>query len=223
MPENWPCLADRPGVKICGLNDDASVQTSIEAGADWLGFVFFERSPRHLALDEARRLTRRAEALKGRRVGLFVKPLDDEIARVLDVAELDILQIYDIPERAETLRARFARPVWLSCGISARDDLPQITRLDGLIIEARPDDHAARPGGNGQSFDWSLTAGWSSPAPWLLAGGLSPENVATALAASGARAVDVSSGVESAPGKKSPELIRKFIKAARGYCLPLRN
>lgn len=223
MPEKLPPISDRPCVKICGLNDDVSVQTAIDAGADWLGFVFFERSPRHLTVDAAKRLTRMAGAMKGHRVGLFVKPSDDEIARTLNAAELDILQIYDTPERAEALRTRFACPVWLACGISTSDDLPRATPLDGLVIEAKPSAHATRPGGNGQSFDWSLTAGWSSPAPWLLAGGLRRENVAAALAASGARAVDVSSGVESAPGKKSPELIIKFIEAAQGYCLPPRN
>lgn len=205
----------RTGVKVCGVRDVPALEAAAEAGADWIGFVFFARSPRAVTGAAAAAL-HRTLAGRSRSVGLFVAPDDDEIARVLDAVPLDILQIYAAPDRALALRDRFGLPVWLAQGVRHRDELPATTRLDGLVVEAKPPAGADRPGGNGVPFDWSIARGWAAPVPWLLAGGLTPDNVAAAIAASGAPAVDVSSGVERAPGDKDPALIRRFVAAARG-------
>lgn len=205
-------------VKICGIVDPVALATACEAGADWVGFVFFARSPRSVTAARAATLLRDVGPRSPQTVGLFVRASDDEIARVLDVTPLDILQIYDTPERAMAIRAKFRRPVWLACGVATRADLPETCAVDGMVIESRAPLDADRPGGNARSFDWSLTARWPAPAPWLLAGGLTPENVAAAIATSGARAVDVSSGVEDAPGRKNPGHIRNFIQTAKGTC-----
>lgn len=205
----------RVGVKICGIRDEAGLEAAAEAGADWIGFVFFDRSPRAVSGSQAAALQRR---LGGRvpSVGLFVDPDDDVVGRILDTTPLDILQIYATAERAAAIRARFRLPVWLAQGVTRAADLPACTTLDGLVIEARPPASADRPGGNGVRFDWSIARQWTAPVPWLLAGGLNPANVAGAIAASGAQAVDVSSGVEHAPGAKDPLLIHRFVAAARG-------
>ena len=202
-------------VKICGLTSAAAFDAVVEAGADWLAFNFFPRSPRFVTAAEAAALS--ARHVGGPlRVGLFVSPSEDDIARVLDAVALDILQLYAPEADTAALKACFGLPVWRAVGVSARTDLPDAPGIaDALLIEAKPPKDATRPGGNATSFDWSLTQGWASPCPWLLAGGLTPENVAEAIRISGATAVDVSSGVESAPGVKDPARIRAFIRAAR--------
>ena len=202
-------------VKICGLRDRAGVDAACAAGADWVGFVFFERSPRHVTADVAGRLARAIPPDGPQRIGLFVHPTDDAIRQVLDHVPLDGLQIYDDAARAAAIRARFGLPVWLAAGVAAPTDLPHACAVDGLVIESRPPAGSDRPGGNARSFDWGLTARWQAPAPWLLAGGLNPGNVRRAIRQAGARAVDVSSGVESAPGVKSASLIHQFVQAAR--------
>ena len=203
------------GVKICGIRDEAGLDAAVEAGADWVGFVFFARSPRVVTPVQAAKLHDR---LQGRvpAVGLFVEADDAEIARVLETVPLEILQLYTDPDRAAEIRARFGLPVWLAHGVSGREQLPQASHADRLVIESRPPQDSDRPGGNGVAFDWSILRDWPAPAPWLLAGGLTPGNVAGAIAASGARAVDVSSGVETRPGVKDPGLIRRFVNAVRG-------
>ncbi|CAM3076403.1 phosphoribosylanthranilate isomerase [Komagataeibacter xylinus] len=202
-------------VKICGIRDEAGLDAACAAGADWVGFVFFSRSPRHVTAAQAFPLARHLPPDGPRAIGLFVRPTDDEIRHVLDTVRLDGLQIYDTAARAAAIRARFGMKVWLAAGIATRDDLPQACAVDGLVIESRPPAGAQRPGGNAQAFDWSLTGGWQAPVPWMLAGGLRPDNVREAVMRSGARAVDVSSGVETAPGIKSPALIEAFVQAAR--------
>ena len=202
-------------VKICGINGEAAFDAVVEAAADWLGFVFFSRSPRHVTPAHAASLSRRT-AHGPARVGLFVDPSDDEVAAALDALPLAALQIYGPRERAVALRERFAVPVWRALGVTSPAELP--TTLDGedaLVIEAKPPAGATRPGGNAVALDWSMLADWAAPGPWLLAGGLTPDNVASAIAASGANAVDVSSGVESGPGRKEPALIRHFVAAAQ--------
>jgi phosphoribosylanthranilate isomerase len=205
-------------VKICGMNDAAAYETAVEAGADYVGFVFFPPSPRFVTPDQAAAI-RAVRPGSPPAVGLFVKPTLDDIARVLERMPLDIFQIYDTPERAREIRARFGRPVWLARGISAASELAAAedggTGLDALMIESKPPTGATRPGGNATALDWSVLAGWQPMLPWLLAGGLTPENVAEAITVSGARAVDVSSGVESAPGVKDLTRIRDFITASR--------
>ena len=129
---------------------------------------------------------------------------------------LDILQIYAPAAQAAALAAHFARPLWHPVGVAGATDLPaSAAGAAALLIEARAPPEATRPGGNGAVFDWRLLRGWTAPCPWLLAGGLRAENVAEAVAVSGAAAVDVSSGVESAPGQKDPAMIRAFIRAAK--------
>ncbi len=208
-------MSARVGIKICGIRDEAALDAAADAGADWIGFVFAARSPRAVVPAAAAVLERRLPR-SVRRVGLFVEPSDEEVARALDAVPLDVLQLYTDPARAAALRRAFNRPVWLAHGVRSRAELPADTGLDGLVIEARPPAGADRPGGNGVRFDWSIARDWTAPAPWLLAGGLTPGNVAEAIRQSGATAVDVSSGVEDAPGAKRPALIRAFIAAARG-------
>ncbi|GCE80887.1 phosphoribosylanthranilate isomerase [Komagataeibacter oboediens] len=202
-------------VKICGIRDQMGLDAACAAGADWVGFVFFSRSPRCVTAQVAAPLARAIANDGPGRIGLFVRPTDDEIRAVLDHVPLDGLQIYDDASRAAAIRDRFALPVWLAAGIGSTVDLPASCAVDGLVIESRAPKGSDRPGGNAHAFDWTLTAGWTAPVPWLLAGGLRPDNVRRAIECSGARAVDVSSGVESAPGVKSPELIRQFVQAAR--------
>lgn len=200
-------------VKICGINDAASFDTVIDAGADWVGFVFFPPSPRYITPEAAAALSARAPGGPPR-VGLFVNPTADQIAATLDVIRLDVLQLYGADVAA--LRTRFGLPVWCAVGVDSPADLPTDSRgADRLLIEAKPPPDATRPGGNAVSFDWTLLRGWKSPVPWVLAGGLTPANVAAAIRETGARAVDVSSGVEKAKGVKDPALIRAFIANAR--------
>lgn len=202
-------------VKICGIKGPVAFDTAVAAGADWIGFNFFPPSPRYVAPDTAAILSARHPG-GPLRVGLFVDPTVDAIAAVLASVRLDVLQLYGQIDTAG-LRARFGLPLWRPVGIETADDLPQDDRgADALLIEAKPPPAATRPGGNATCFDWSVLRGWHAPAPWLLAGGLTPDNVAEAIRATGAPAVDVSSGVESARGEKDPALIRAFIANAHG-------
>ena len=138
------------------------------------------------------------------------------IAHVLNTVKLDILQIYGVQDDLPAIRTRFGLPVWRAVGITTAADLPIAPQAaDRLLLEAKPPAGATRPGGNATTFDWSLLQGWSAPTPWILAGGLTPNNVATAIHETGANAVDVSSGVESSKGVKDTNLIRAFITAAK--------
>ena len=202
-------------VKICGINSDASFDAAADAGADWVGFVFFPPSPRAVSPAEAAAISsrRRGGPL---RVGLFVTPEDADVAAVLSVVPLDVLQVHASPERVAALGRRFGRPVWLAHGVATAADLPVGTvGIDGLLLDAKPTPGATLPGGNARAFDWQILRGWTAPSPWLLAGGLTPDTVADAIRVSGAQAVDVSSGVESARGVKDASLIRSFVHRAR--------
>jgi len=199
-------------VKICGLTDPAALEAA--ADADWVGFVFFPPSPRFVTPVQAAAISAIHPGGPAR-VGLFVDPADDDVEAALDAVELDVLQIYADPARAAALRERFARPVWHAIGIATSSDLPTDNAVDGYLLDAKPPEGAPLPGGNALRFDWSILRAWTATKPWLLAGGLSPSNVAEAIAVSGALAVDVSSGVERRRGVKDPALIRAFIAAAR--------
>jgi phosphoribosylanthranilate isomerase len=202
-------------IKLCGLRDAATIEAAAVAGADWMGLVFFPPSPRFVAIPEAATLARSAPAGLGR-VGLFVDPADAEIATVLRAVPLEVLQVYAPVARVADIRARFGLPVWHAVGVATAADLPtDRDAADRLVIEAKPPAGADRPGGNAARLDWGLLSVWRAPLPWMLAGGLNPDNVADAIRQSGASAVDVSSGVEASPGTKDPELIRAFIVAAR--------
>ncbi len=197
-------------VKICGVRTVEALEAA--AGADWVGFVFFARSPRCVTGEEVAALVAGRET--PRRVGLFVDPADAEVMGVLARVELDVLQVHASEERVAALRALSGLEVWRAVGVVERGDLPGSSGADGLLVESRAPAGAGRPGGNGVAMDWGLLAGWAAPVPWLLAGGLHAGNVSEAVARSGAEAVDVSSGVESAPGVKDAGMIRAFIAAA---------
>lgn len=207
-------------VKICGLSTPRAVDAALSAGADMIGVVHFERSPRHVSLDLARKLFARAGTQAARTL-LTVDAGDAFLADALSLLRPDFLQLHgrEPPERAATLRAAFdvkiikALPVEDAADLSAANAYAEAA--DMLLFDARPPKDAALPGGNGRSFDWRLLRGFAAPAPWLLAGGLDAGNVAEALAASGAPGVDVSSGVESAPGVKDEAKIAAFLRAAR--------
>jgi phosphoribosylanthranilate isomerase len=201
-------------IKICGINDPDAFDTAVAAGADYVGFVFFPPSPRYVTSDRAADLSARHPG-GPLRVGLFVDPTAEAIAAVLDTMRLDVMQLYGRLDFAG-LRARFGLPVWRAVGVDTAADLPSDAGgADALVLEAKPPAAATRPGGNATRFDWSLLRGWSAPAPWILAGGLTPDNVADAIRSTGATTVDVSSGVERARGVKDPALIRRFIALTR--------
>lgn len=203
------------GVKVCGITDPAALGAAAAAGADWVGFVFFPPSPRALTPAQAASLS--ATHPGGpRRVGLFVDPTEADIAAALAALPLDVLQINGRPGLAAAMQARFGVPAWAAIGVSGRADLPtHAPGIAGLLLDAKPPAGSPLPGGNAHSFDWSNLHGWAAPVPWMLAGGLTPANVASAVRLTGAPAVDVSSGVEASRGVKDPALIRAFIAAAR--------
>ena len=204
----------RVRVKICGINDAAAFDAAVAAGADYVGLVFFPPSPRYVTPAQAAALSARHPG-GPLRVGLFVDPTAEAIAAALDAVWLDVLQLYgrlDFPG----LRVRFGRPVWRGVGVDTEADLPRDAGgADALVLEAKPPPAATRPGGNATRFDWSLLRDWTAPAPWILAGGLTPDNVVEAIRATGATTVDVSSGVERERGVKDPTLIQAFIANAR--------
>lgn len=207
-------------VKICGLRSGADVAAAAAAGAAYIGFVFFARSPRGLEVQAARSAAMAApEGIA--KVALTVDAPDDELDRILETVPIDMLQLHgrESPQRVTAIRARYGLPVMKAVGVAGRGDLDALDSYarvaDQLLVDARPPPGAARPGGNALAFDWQLIAGRRWPVPWMLAGGLTPGNVAEAIRATGARQVDVSSGVEHAPGEKDAALMRRFIAAAR--------
>jgi phosphoribosylanthranilate isomerase len=202
-------------VKICGVNSPAAFDAAAQAGANWVGFVFSPASPRFVTPAGAARLSGRQLGGPGR-VGLFVDPTDDDIAETLDVVKLHALQLYAPVERISRIRAKFGVPVWRAVGVTSPADLPDGGGISAaLVVEPKPPEGAAQPGGNGVALHWTMLRDWHPATAWLLAGGLTPDNVARAIAESGAQAVDVSSGVESEPGVKDAVRITKFIQAAR--------
>jgi phosphoribosylanthranilate isomerase len=209
-------------VKICGVRNAAAYEAAAEAGADWVGLVFFVRSPRAVtpagaaalvhSLDQGVLRSRGGPAV----VGLFVEPTDEEIGAALGAVRLDVLQVYAQAARAVEIQARFGVPVWRSVGVGSAADLPaDAGGVAGLVVEPRAAAGAGRPGGNGVAMEWGMLRGWEPGCLWVLAGGLDAGNVRRAVAESGAGAVDVSSGVESAPGVKSASLIRAFVGAVK--------
>ena len=208
-------------VKICGIRDAEALDAAVAAGADLVGFVFFPPSPRAVTPAQAGALSAR-HAGGPVRVGLFVDPTDDDLTAALAAVPLGLLQLHgeETPERAASIRARFGVPVMKALGIGAPADLDAADAfapvVDRFLFDAKPPPGGPLPGGNAQPFEWRLMAGRAIAKPWLLAGGLTPGNVAEAIRIAGAPGVDVSSGVESARGVKDPALIRAFIAAAKG-------
>ena len=206
-------------VKICGLTEAAGLSAAVESGARSVGFVFFPKSPRHVSAEQAAALAVQVP-LGIAKVGLFVNPDDAALTAVLDRVPLDLIQLHgaETPARVAEVKARSGLPVMKAVGIADPQDLDQLWDYglvaDMLLIDAKPPKGAALPGGNGVAFDWRLLAGRQILKPWLLAGGLTPENVAEAIRLTRAPGIDVSSGVESAPGIKDPQRIRSFIARA---------
>jgi phosphoribosylanthranilate isomerase len=208
-------------VKICGLTRAEDVAAVAAAGGAYGGFVFFLKSPRNVTPDQARALALLAPPGLAK-VALVVDADDAALDAITQAVPLDMLQLHghETPERVLAVRARYGLPVMKAVGVAEEADLPKIGLYaqvaDQILIDAKPPKGVDLPGGNGLAFDWRLIAGKRWAKPWMLAGGLTPENVAEAVAMTGARQVDVSSGVESAPGLKDAGRITAFVQAAQG-------
>ncbi len=208
-------------IKICGLRTAEALDVSLYAGADMVGFVFFPPSPRHLDFTAARLLGAR---VKGRamKVALSVDADDELLTASIEALAPDILQLHgkESPKRVLAVKSRFRLPVMKAIAVETRDDLACVTEYaevaDRLIFDAHPPRDATRPGGLGKPFEWRLLKNLHPRVPFMLSGGLNPDNVAEAITITRAGGVDVSSGVERAPGDKDHDLIRAFIRAARG-------
>ncbi|MDU8926014.1 phosphoribosylanthranilate isomerase [Alisedimentitalea sp. MJ-SS2] len=206
-------------VKICGLSKPDDVAAVVNSGAAYCGFVFFPKSPRNVDIETARTLA--LDVPMGlAKVALVVNPDNALLDRICETVPIDMLQLHgsESPERVAEIKARYGLPVMKAVGVADPADLAALETYsavaDQLLVDAKPPKEADLPGGNGLSFDWRLIAGRDWPVPWMLAGGLTPENVAEAIALTGARQVDVSSGVERAPGQKDAGLIQAFVTAA---------
>ncbi len=208
-------------VKICGLRNARDVGDAVRAGAAYLGFVFYPPSPRSLDLAAARDAALAAPAGIVK-VALTVDADDRTLGALLEAVPIDMLQLHggESPARVAEVRAHFGRPVMKAVGVAGPDDLVALDAharvADQILVDAKPAPGAAVPGGNGLAFDWTLIAGRRWPVPWMLAGGLTADNVAEALRLTGARQVDVSSGVERARGIKDAQRMAAFVAAAQG-------
>lgn len=208
-------------VKICGLTTPDQALAAAAAGANYIGLVFFARSPRNLTLVQACDVAL-AVPPGVAKVALTVDADDAALMAILAALPVDMLQLHghESPARVAEVRARFGLPVMKAVGVATEADLPALDSYarvaDQVLVDAKPAPGADLPGGNGLSFDWRLIARRRWPCPWMLAGGLRPDNVAEAIRLTGARQVDVSSGVETAPGVKDTEAVAAFIAAARG-------
>lgn len=207
-------------LKICGLSTVEALDAALDGGADMVGFVFFPPSPRHLDLERARELGRRARG-RAALVALSVDAGDAQLGALVEALRPDALQLHgqESPDRVAKVKARFGLPVLKALPVAQASDLARVPDYaavaDRLVFDARPPRGATRPGGHGQPFDWRLLAALDPSVPFMLSGGLSAANVGEALAVTRAGAVDVSSGVERTPGDKDPDEIRRFIRVAR--------
>ena len=209
-------------VKICGLNAVAPLEAALSGGADMVGFVFFSKSPRNIDFSQAQKLSAQV-AGRAEKVALVVDADDAFITSIIDALSPDWLQLHgkETPERVAALKA-FGRPIIKAIGVAEKSDLCNAEAYekaaDRLLFDAKPPKGAASPGGNGLTFDWRLVHDYAAEGhskDWLLSGGLDADNVGDAIRLTGAPGVDVSSGVEDAPGQKNPEKILAFIAAAR--------
>jgi phosphoribosylanthranilate isomerase len=207
-------------VKICGLSTPDTLDAALEAGADMLGFVFFPPSPRNVSFETARALASRVKG-QAHKVANTVDADDALLEKIIESLKPDILQLHghETPQRVAAIRESFGLSVMKALAIETRSDLAAIQNYTGvadrLLFDARAPKEATRPGGLGKPFDWHLLEGLDLPIPYMLSGGLHAGNVAEALRITHAGGVDVSSGVESAPGVKDPDKIREFVRAAR--------
>ena len=207
-------------VKICGLRRPEHVKAAADPGARYVGFVFYPKSPRAVTFDAARELA--AVVPPGvAKVALTVDADDAFLDALTATVPLDVLQLHgsETPERVAAVRERYGLPVMKAVGVASEADLAQLDRFgrvaDQILVDAKPSGDDELPGGNGIPFDWRLIAGRRWPVPWMLAGGLTPENVAEAVRLTGAKQVDLSSGVESEPGVKDPAKIQAFMRALK--------
>lgn len=204
-------------VKICGLTTPDTMTAALEAGADFVGLVFHPASPRHADIEIAAYLS--SYVPQGVTVtGLFVDPADEILQQTLENVRIDLLQLHgdESPARVAEIKAKFGKPVMKALSVASRDDVKEAdlyAGADWLLFDAKGT--PAMPGGNGMPFDWTMLEDFQSPLPWMLAGGLTPDNVAEAIRRLKPTAVDVSSGVEASRGVKAPAKIRAFIEAAR--------
>ena len=208
-------------IKICGLRTPEALDVSLHAGADMVGFVFFAPSPRHVDFATARELGARVRG-RALKVALSVDADDEWLAASIEALSPNLLQLHgkETPKRVLAVKARFRLPVMKAIAVETRNDLacvPEYAEVaDRLIFDARAPRDATRPGGLGNAFEWRLLKNLDPRVPFMLSGGLNPDNVAEAIEITRAGGVDVSSGVERSPGDKDPDLIRGFIRAARG-------
>lgn len=207
-------------MKFCGLRTPADVSAAVEAGAAYVGFVFFPPSPRYLAPEDAAPIA--AQVPEGiAKVALVVNADDDLLDQITETVPIDMLQLHgkETPERVTEIKQRYGLPVMKAVGVAGPEDLENLDTYlrvaDQVLVDAKPPKDATLPGGNGLAFDWRLIAGRRWPVPWMLAGGLTDANVAEAMRLTGARQVDVSSGIESAPGVKDAALMQSFSAAIR--------
>ncbi|MGV6840705.1 MAG: phosphoribosylanthranilate isomerase [Planktomarina sp.] len=212
-------------MKFCGLTQPNDVTAAARVGAAYIGFVFFPKSPRNVSIDQARELA--VDVPVGiAKTALLVDPTDDELDAILAHVPLDMIQLHggEPPRRVAHVRARAGLPVMKAVGIADADDVAHAhgyaKAADQLLLDAKAPKDADLPGGNGHAFDWSLIKGEDWSVPWMLAGGLTPETVADAVRQSGARQVDVSSGIESQPGVKDPARMEAFAAALQHKPLP---
>lgn len=206
-------------VKICGLKTTADVAAVAASGAAYAGLVFFAKSPRNLTIPAARALALAAPVGLAK-VALVVDADDTFLDAIIEAMPLDMLQLHghETPDRVAEVRTRYGLPVMKAVGVADEGDLAAVFDYslvaDQILVDAKPPKNADLPGGNGLSFDWRLVAQRRWLRPWMLAGGLRPDNVAEAIRLTNARQVDVSSGVESAPGVKDAARIADFVRAA---------
>jgi phosphoribosylanthranilate isomerase len=207
-------------VKICGLSTPEALDAALDAGADMVGFVFFEASPRHVAFETARALGKRVRG-RAQKVALTVDAGDALLDAVAEALHPDLLQLHgrESPARVAAVKQRFGLPAMKAIAVATKDDLAAVSAYvavaDRLLFDARAPREATRPGGLGRKFDWRLLANLDPGMPFMLSGGLDADNVGEALRVTWAPAIDVSSGVEDAPGEKDQDKIRAFIRAAR--------
>ena len=207
-------------VKICGLSTRETLDVALDAGADMVGFVFFPPSPRHISLETARELGRRAKG-RATKVALTVDADDATLSNIVETLQPDLLQLHgrETTARVRDIKARFGLPVMKVIAVETSADLAVLPGFAGvadrILFDARAPKDATRPGGLGAVFDWHVLEKLDLKLPFMVSGGLNPDNVAEAVRVTRAGGVDVSSGVERSPGHKDPEMILKFIRAAR--------
>jgi phosphoribosylanthranilate isomerase len=210
-----------PLIKICGISTPETLDAALAAGADFIGLVFFPKSPRNVSIEQAAALSARASG-KARVVGLFVDPEPAFLGTVCAGVRLDVIQLHgkETPSITASVRTTTGLDTWKAIGVRKREDLAAahayVGAADRVLYDAKPPEGADLPGGTGLRIDWNLLRGVQHPLPWMLAGGLDPRNVAEAIGVTSAPAVDVSSGVESAPGIKDATRIAEFCLAVRG-------